>query len=332
MSKIYTLDVNLQTMQPTHPRASWAANIIRGGRTFSELESRIAALSLEKDRGDAFEAFVENIPFYGVAALCIDHPVVQSLIGRIRDRRVITFGLSPQAEVRATNLVAEADGVQFDGEFAGRGREAGRAIEGLKLPMLGRHNVLNALAALAIAYEMGISDQVVRSGLAQFGGVKRRFTKTGETRGITVIDDYGHHPVEIAAVLQAARQATGGKVIAVVQPHRFTRLASLFEEFCACFNDADHVIVADVYSAGETPIEGASRDSLVEGLRSRGLRNVTALTHLDLLAPLISELASAGDLVICLGAGSITTWANDLPRELEQIFAGKPSKGIDPGP
>ena len=205
-------------------------------------------------------------------------------------------------------------------------------IEGLTLPMLGRHNVLNALAALAVAHEMKISDQVVRTGLAQFSGVKRRFTKTGEARGIEVIDDYGHHPVEIAAVLQAARQATSGKVIAVVQPHRFTRLASLFEEFCACFNDADYVIVADVYSAGETPIEGASRDSLVEGLRSRGLRNVTALTHLDLLAPLISELASAGDMVVCLGAGNITTWANDLPRDLEQIFAGKPSRGIDPGP
>jgi len=197
--------------------------------------------------------------------------------------------------------------------------------------MLGKHNVLNALASIAVALEMGMSDDVARKALRAFAGVKRRFTRVGEARGITVIDDYGHHPVEITAVLQAARQATQGKVFAVVQPHRYTRLANLFEDFCACFNDADHVIVADVYAAGETPIEGADRDALVQGLRDRGHRNVTALTDQMLLAPLISELASPGDLVVCLGAGNITAWAQALPAELEENFADKDRRPAEAG-
>ena len=272
---------------------------------------------------DAFESFVENIPFYGVAILCIDHPVVQSLIGRIEDRRVITYGFSPQADVRALDVHAVGGEMHFDVEITSHDQASGQRIEGFTLPMLGEHNVLNALAAIAVAHEMGIPDDKSRAGLARFGGVKRRFTKTGEARGITVIDDYAHHPVEIVAALKAARQATEGKVVAVVQPHRYTRLAELFEEFCACFNDADHVIVAEVYAAGEEPIESADRDALVGGMRARGHRNVTALTDLALLAPLVSELAQPGDLVICLGAGSITAWANALPRELEEVYAAK---------
>jgi UDP-N-acetylmuramate--alanine ligase len=272
---------------------------------------------------DAFEVFVENIPFYGVAILCIDHPVVQSLIGRIEDRRVITYGFSPQADVRALDLRTAGGEMHFDVEITGRDPEKTQRIDGFTLPMLGEHNVLNALAAIAVAHEMGIPDDKSRAGLARFGGVKRRFTKTGEARGITVIDDYGHHPVEIAAVLKAARQATEGKVIAVMQPHRYTRLAELFEEFCACFNDADHVIVAEVYAAGEAPIESADRDALVGGMRARGHRNVTALTDVALLAPLVSELAEPGDVVVCLGAGNITAWANALPRELEEVYAAK---------
>ena len=272
---------------------------------------------------DAFESFVENIPFYGVAILCIDHPVVQSLIGRIEDRRVITYGFSPQADVRALDVHAVGGEMHFDVEITSHDQASGQRIEGFTLPMLGEHNVLNALAAIAVAHEMGIPDDKSRAGLARFGGVKRRFTKTGEARGITVIDDYAHHPVEIVAALKAARQATEGKVIAVMQPHRYTRLAELFEEFCACFNDADHVIVAEVYAAGEEPIESADRDALVGGMRARGHRNVTALTDLALLAPLVSELAQPGDLVICLGAGSITAWANALPRELEEVYAAK---------
>ena len=272
---------------------------------------------------DAFESFVENIPFYGVAILCIDHPVVQSLIGRIEDRRVITYGFSPQADVRAVNLSVSGSEMHFDVEITGRTQDRGQRIEGFTLPMLGEHNVLNALAAIAVAHEMGIPDDKSRAGLAQFGGVKRRFTKTGEARGVVVIDDYGHHPVEIAAVLKAARQATRGKVIAVVQPHRYSRLAGLFEEFCTCFNDADHVIVAEVFAAGEEPIESADRDALVGGMRARGHRDVTALTDVGLLAPLVSELAQPGDLVVCLGAGNITAWANALPGELEEVYAAK---------
>jgi len=280
---------------------------------------------------DAFESFVENIPFYGVAILCIDHPVVQSLIGRIEDRRVITYGFSPQADVRALDVHAVGGEMRFDVEITDRDQDSGQRIAGFTLPMLGEHNVLNALAAIAVAHEMGIPDDKSRAGLARFGGVKRRFTKTGEARGITVIDDYAHHPVEIVAVLKAARQATEGKVIAVVQPHRYTRLAELFEEFCACFNDADHVIVAEVYAAGEDPIESADRDALVGGMRARGHRNVTALTDVALLAPLVSELAQSGDLVVCLGAGNITAWANALPRELEAVYAAKGAPAPEAG-
>jgi UDP-N-acetylmuramate--alanine ligase len=280
---------------------------------------------------DAFESFVENIPFYGVAVLCIDHPVVQSLIGRIEDRRVISYGFSPQADVRALDVSAAGGEMRFDVEITGRDQDGSQRIEGFTLPMLGEHNVLNALAAIAVAHEMGIPNDESRAGLARFGGVKRRFTKTGEARGVTVVDDYAHHPVEIVAVLKAARQATKGKVIAVAQPHRYTRLADLFEEFCTCFNDADHVIVAEVYAAGEEPIESADRDALVGGMRARGHRNVTALTDVALLAPLVSELAQPGDLVVCLGAGNITAWANALPRELEEVYAAIGARAAEAG-
>jgi len=280
---------------------------------------------------DAFEAFVENIPFYGVAVLCIDHPAVQSLIGRIDNRRIVTYGLSPQADVRAVDLAAGGGAVRFDIELNPREPEGAGRIRDVTLPMAGQHNVLNALAAIAVAREMGVADQRIRAGLAGFAGVKRRFTKAGEARGIAVIDDYGHHPVEIAAVLLAAREACEGKVIAVVQPHRYTRLANLFEEFCTCFNDADHVIVTDVYPAGETPIEGADRDALVAGLRARGHRNVTALTDRALLAPLISELAAPGDMVVCLGAGDITAWAAALPGELEATFESRGARPAEAG-
>ncbi len=265
---------------------------------------------------EAFESFVKNIPFYGLAVLCIDHPAVQALIGRIQDRRIVTYGTSSQAAVRLENLTLCVSGQRFDLTIEKRGSEGPRRIEGLVLPMLGAHNAMNAVAAIAVAEEMGIGDDEIRAALAQFGGVKRRFTQTGQVAGITVIDDYGHHPVEISAVLSAARQATGNRVIAVVQPHRYSRLASLFEDFCACFNDADIVIVADVYPAGEDPIEGADRDALVEGLRNHGHRAAMALADPAALVDLIAEKAESGDLVVCLGAGSITAWANALPGEL----------------
>ena len=267
---------------------------------------------------EAFRTFVQNIPFYGFAALCIDHPEVQAMIGQINDRRLITYGMSPQAEVRAENLRNRPAGVEFDVTIATRG-ETERTLDALLLPMFGAHNVQNALAAVAIANEMGIDDATIAKGLKAFAGVKRRFTKTGEVDGITVIDDYGHHPVEIAAVLTAARAVAQGKVIAVVQPHRYTRLRDLFEEFCTCFNDADMVIVSDVHPAGEAPIEGVDRDALIQGLRTHGHRQVTALEDPSDLAGVIHDIATAGDVVICLGAGSITGWAHELPDGLRAL-------------
>jgi UDP-N-acetylmuramate--alanine ligase len=267
----------------------------------------------------AFRTFVESIPFYGFAVMCIDHPEVQSLLPQLTDRKIITYGLSPAAQVRGTNVVLDGTGVTFDAALSERVTGGERTISKIHLNMFGQHNVLNALAAVSVAAEMGTPDDVIREGLARFKGVKRRFTKTGEAGGITVIDDYGHHPVEIAAVLKAARTASSGRVIAVVQPHRYTRLQSLFAEFCQCFNDADHVIVADVYPAGEAPIPGVSRDALIEGLHAHGHRAVTALMSPKHLAAVIDDIAQPGDLVVCLGAGNITAWAHALPGDLAAI-------------
>ena len=269
----------------------------------------------------AFESFVGNIPFYGFAALCIDHPVVQGMIPKLAERRVVTYGLSPQADVRAVNIEIGRAGARYDVVLTDRLAGTSRTIAGVRLPMLGQHNVQNSLAVIAVAQEIGLGDEVVRTALATFKGVKRRFTKTGESHGITVIDDYGHHPVEIAAVLRAARAATSSAVVAVVQPHRYTRVANLFDEFCTCFNDADVVIVADIYPAGEAPIEGIDRDALVAGLRARGHRAVMALAGPGELAASIKSVAKAGDYVVCLGAGSITYWAQSLPAELDKLYA-----------
>ncbi|MDP4796326.1 MAG: UDP-N-acetylmuramate--L-alanine ligase [Rhodospirillales bacterium] len=269
----------------------------------------------------AFVDFVENIPFYGFAALCIDHAEVQAMIPRVSDRRIITYGFSPQADVRAENVASVTGGTTFDVIISNRKTGESRVIKGLKLAMYGSHNVLNALAAVSIASEMGLSDAVLNKTFSEFKGVKRRFTQTGIVDGITIIDDYGHHPVEIAAVLKAARGVTKDHVIAVVQPHRYTRLRDLFEDFCACFNDADAVIVTDVYPAGEAPIAGIDQAALVAGLRERGHRTVIALEGPDALAGTISEMAGSGDFVVCLGAGSISAWANALPDQLSALRA-----------
>ena len=269
---------------------------------------------------DAFVTFVEQIPFYGFAALCIDDAEVQALIPRVLDRKIITYGESPQADIRIANIEASRDGSSFDIVIADRKSGEERIIEKLHLPMVGGHNTLNAAAAISIALEMGITDDLIRKGLTNFEGVKRRFTKTGEVDGVSIIDDYGHHPVEISAVLEAARTATpAGRVMAVVQPHRYSRLYDLFEDFCTCFNNADVVVVADIYAAGETPIEDVSRDSLVEGLRSHGHRMVIPLEQPDDLAGLVDAHLSSGDMVVCLGAGNITAWANSLPDELAEL-------------
>jgi len=268
---------------------------------------------------EAFRNFVENVPFYGFAVMCTDHPVVQTMVGRIEDRRIVTYGENPQADVRLAGLLHENGHSRFSVVFRDREGDEVHHIEDLLLPMPGRHNALNATAAIAVAHNLGISDDLIRNALAGFGGVRRRFTRTGVWNAITVIDDYGHHPVEIAAVLRAARESTTGQVIAVVQPHRYTRLHSLFEPFCTCFNDADSVIVAPVYAAGEAAIPGADRDDLIAGLRARGHRHVLGLDGPQQLAGLVRNIARPGDYVVCLGAGNITQWAYALPDELAAL-------------
>ncbi len=260
---------------------------------------------------DAYVEFVENVPFYGAALLCVDHPEVQTIIPRLRDRRVVTYGFAAQADIRADNVQPIPGGNRFDVAVRNRAGEV-RTIEGVELPMPGRHNVQNALAAIGIAIEMGISDEIVVKGFEKFHGVKRRFTKVGEVEGVTIIDDYGHHPVEIKAVLAAAREGAEGRVIAVAQPHRYTRLHDLMEEFQGAFNDADIVYVAPVYAAGEEPIESVDSEALVEGLKQRGHRMVASVADQEDLARQLRDIAAQGDMVICLGAGDITKWAAGL--------------------
>ena len=265
---------------------------------------------------DAFQSFVSNVPFYGFVVMCIDHPVVQDLVGKTEDRRVISYGVRPDSDVRLVGVKLDGGVCRFDIHL--RGRDGGKlqVIKDLRLPMPGHHNALNATAAIAVALELGVSEDRIRDALAAFGGVKRRFTKTGEWNGAVIFDDYAHHPVEIGASLKAARASTTKQVIAVVQPHRYTRLRDLFEEFSTCFNDADHVIVAPVYPAGEAPISGIDRDTLVQSLRAHGHRNAVALEKPEDLANVIQKIAKAGDYIVLLGAGSITQWAYALPGEL----------------
>ena len=264
----------------------------------------------------AFDTFVENTPFYGFGVVCLDHPEVQALVGRIQDRRLVTYGKNPQADVRAENVSFVEGEAQFDVVFQKRDAEETR-LTALRLPMPGQHNVLNALAAVSVAREMGASDDAIRTGLSKFGGVKRRFTKAGVWNGVTVIDDYAHHPVEIEAVLEAAREVCEGRIIAIAQPHRYSRLKDLFEGFCACFNRADVVMVTDVFAAGEAPLDGFGRDELVAGVTAHGHKGAEALESWDSLPDRVRELAAPGDYVICLGAGDITKHAHALTGALE---------------
>jgi UDP-N-acetylmuramate--alanine ligase len=268
---------------------------------------------------DAFRSFVDNLPFYGFAVMCIDHPTVQDLVGRIEDRRVITYGINPQADVRLMNLDLSGGKCSFGVLIRDRKTGLETRIDDLSLPMPGHHNALNACAAIAVAHELGMAPAQIRKAIQGFGGVKRRFTRVGTWNGATIFDDYGHHPVEIAAVLKAARASTTGQVIAVVQPHRYTRLHALFNDFCTCFNDADAVIVAPIYAAGEAPIEGASQEDLIAGLKARGHRTVLALNSPEELPQLVRDLAKSGDYVMCLGAGTITNWAYALPADLAEM-------------
>ena len=271
---------------------------------------------------DAFVEFVENVPFYGLAVMCVDHPEVQSVLSRIRDRRVVTYGFSALADVRADNVEAVPGGSRFDAVILERDGER-RNLQGIFVPMPGRHNVLNALAAIAVSLELGLSDEAIATGFEKFDGVKRRFTKVGEVDGAIVIDDYAHHPTEIRAVLSAAREGAEGRVIAVMQPHRYSRLEALMDDFQNAFNDADVVFVAPVYPAGEEPIEGIDSAALVEGLRARGHRMVRAIADLKELSRDLRDLAADGDMIICMGAGDITKWAAALPAGLGEARARK---------
>ena len=266
--------------------------------------------SFEKVK-DAFIEFVENVPFYGAALLCLDHPEVQAIIPRVRDRRVVTYGFSAQADVRGVNVTPIPGGNRFEAIVRHRDGTT-RSIENIEMPMPGRHNVQNALAAIGVALELGIPDQIIANGFAKFGGVKRRFTKVGDVDGVAIIDDYGHHPVEIRAVLSAAREGAQGRVIAVVQPHRYSRLGGLMSEFQSAFNDADMVYVTPVYAAGEAPIEGVDAAALVSGLKQRGHHSAQTVADAPALAQVLAEIARPGDTVICLGAGDITKWAAGL--------------------
>ena len=270
---------------------------------------------------DAFVEFVENVPFYGLAVLCVDHPEVQNIIGRIRDRRIVTYGFSALADVRADNIRPVPGGSEFDAVILGRDGE--RRTIAVHVPIPGRHNVQNALAAIAVALELGISDEAIAAGFERFEGVKRRFTKVGEIDGTIIIDDYAHHPTEIRAVLAAAREGAQDRVIAVMQPHRFTRLHSLMDEFQNAFNDADVVFVTPVYAAGEEPIAGADASALVEGLRAHGHRMVRTVDDLDDLCRNLRDLAADGDMVICMGAGDITKWAAALAAGIGDARSSK---------
>lgn len=277
---------------------------------------------------DAFVEFIHNVPFYGAAILCIDHPEVQAVVGKVRDRRVITYGFSLQADICGVNIRPVDGGNEFDVVVRQRGEED-RRIEGVQLPMPGRHNVQNALAAIAVAVEMGCADNVIRGGFGEFTGVRRRFTKVGNVSGAVIIDDYAHHPVEITAVLSAARESVDakgkGRVIAVMQPHRYTRLNDLMDDFQNCFNDADQVYVTPVYEAGEEPIEGVNSDTLVSGLKSRGHRFAATVASESDLAKTIAGDLEEGDIVVCLGAGDITKWAANLAPAIESEKAGSAS-------
>jgi UDP-N-acetylmuramate--alanine ligase len=278
---------------------------------------------------EAYVAYIKNLPFYGIAVVCLDHPVVAELLPQF-PRRTITYGFSGGVDVRAVNMETTPDGLVYDVVFDPRLTSFPREVKGVKLPMFGPHNVLNSLAAFAVAHDIGIKAEKVAEALAKFSGVKRRFTTTGIVNNITVIDDYGHHPVEIAAVLKAGRDAItgkgGGRVIAVIQPHRYSRLSSLFDQFCASVELADEVIVTDVYAAGEDPIPGVTRDALIGGMKKAGKDKVHALSGPEALGPLVCEIAQPGDFIICLGAGSITQWAYALPAALEKFYDAEPKK------
>jgi len=302
--------------------------------TFLKLPATIAVVTnidpehLENYEGSfdvlrkAFRDYIENIPFYGFGVLCIDHPEVSALHKKITDRKLITYGIeTPDANIKAENIQATPAGSKYDVRISGLSTEKDRVIDEIYLSMPGMHNVMNSLAAVSIAVELGFHDDEIRQAFSNFKGIKRRFTKTGEVEGVQIIDDYAHHPTEIKVTLKTAKQVVpegSGKVIAVLQPHRFSRVRDLFDEFCNCFADADIVIVSDIYRAGEEPIEGIDQKHLIEGIKKSGKSEVHALPSADALAGMVNDLAKPGDIVVCLGAGDVTKWAAGLPEGLEK--------------
>lgn len=275
------------------------------------------------DIKDAFAAFVNNLPFYGFCVMCIDHDEVEALYKQVVDRRIVTYGIEKEADVRAKNIRCNVDGAIFDVEIAGPLQGGKRVLKDMQLPMPGTHNILNALAAISIALELEFDDETILHGFNEFQGVKRRFTKTGEVDGITIIDDYGHHPTEITATLNTARdvlsQLGKGKLVAVFQPHRYSRVHDLYDEFCMCFSEADSVIVTPIYEAGERPIEGITQNSIVDGIKSLSKNTVYAIADDAELVSKVNEISSDGDFVVCMGAGTISLWANALPQQLADI-------------
>ncbi|MGA0345809.1 MAG: UDP-N-acetylmuramate--L-alanine ligase [Alphaproteobacteria bacterium] len=299
--------------------------------SFIKLPARIALLTnLDAEHLDhwgsfdelkgAFGAYIQNIPFYGLAVLCIDSSEVQAIIPKVSDRRIVTYGFNLQADVRAINFRTGQGSSFFDVTLSDRCNASRSLIQNISVPMAGKHNAQNALAAIAVAIEVGVSEEAIRKGLQNFSGVRRRFTLTGTVAGITIVDDYAHHPVEIASTLQAARSVSEGRVIAVFQPHRFSRIRDLFQDFCICFNDADIVIVSDIYAAGEVAIEGINRDSLVKGLISNGHKGVISLQQVADLPAIVAKYARAKDYLLFLGAGNITDWAWQIPKQLSGHF------------
>lgn len=278
---------------------------------------------------DAFYTFIENLPFYGLGILCIDHAEVRALAAKIKDRRITTYGFSADAEVRAYNLRPELGGTYFDVDIMPKSKKylnntseqikvLPKRYKNLFLPMAGDYNVLNFLSTIAVAEELGITEHFIKKALSDFKGVKRRFTHIDTVKGVDIIDDYAHHPTEITMVLKAAKQATKGRVIAVMQPHRYTRLRDLFEEFSTCFTDADQIILAPVFEAGEAPIAGISSNTLAEKIKAYK-KDVTTITDHNTIPALLTNRMQEGDTIIYLGAGNITQWAADLPRNLAEL-------------
>ena len=261
---------------------------------------------------NAFNQFISKIPFYGIAVLSVDDKNTKEISKKINNRKIVTFGKSADADVRAKNISFQNGKSRFDIGFS----DGSKSISGLEFPMTGEHNILNLLAAVCVARYFGMSEENIRSGVAEFSGVNRRFTFLGQFNGVIFVDDYAHHPTEIRAVLKAAKQTAMGKVVAIHQPHRFSRLANLFEEFIECFEDADVVGITPVFAAGEEAIAGVTSKNLIARISKRHNKVVRKIKNEEVLEDFVIKNTEPNDLVIFMGAGSISTWANNMMERL----------------